>query len=75
MRQQPAPTHRQRRAWYTDAVTAFACFTLCLVLGKGVARLFGPIGGLFFLLVVGGAGWYLARSAWRGLLGDRGRGR
>jgi hypothetical protein len=64
------PRHHER-AWYLDAVSAFAFFALCLLLSKGASRLFGPFGGLFFFLITGGAGWYFAKSAWRGLLGDR----
>ena len=70
-RKSDSPTVRARRAWYSDAALSFASFTILFVLGKGVTRMFGPFAGLFFLLIFGGAGWYLAKSAWRGLLGDR----
>jgi hypothetical protein len=64
------PSARRRRAWYLDALLSFLCYLICLALGKSVARLFGPFGGLFFVILFGGAGWYLSKSAWRGLRGE-----
>jgi hypothetical protein len=52
---------------------SLALIALCLLLGKGVARLFGLLGGLFYVLITGGAGWYYGKAAWRGLIGDRGK--
>lgn len=66
----PSP-RRTERAWYLDAVTSLACFVLCLLVSKGMSRALGLFGGLFFFAITGGAGWYFAKSAWRGLLGDR----
>ena len=61
------------RFWYHDALLSIACFAVCLTLGKTIGRVVGPLGGLFFLAIVGGAGYIYGRTAWREFTRDRGR--
>ena len=64
-----SPQHEQRapRAWYVDALTAFAFFLLAFLMTAGAKRALGPIPALFVLILTGGTAYFFGRSAWRGL--------
>ncbi len=59
------------RRWFTDIICAVAFFVLAFYLTRGAKSLFGPIGALFVLAITAGSGYAFARSAWRGIMGDR----
>lgn len=59
------------RRWFTDVVTALAFFILAFYLTRGAKSMLGPIAALFVLAITGGTGYVFARSAWRGIMGDR----
>jgi hypothetical protein len=67
---QPTPP-LSARPWYQDAAASLAFFALALSAGKSIARMLGPIAGLFFLLLTLGAGWLFGRAAWGELLRRR----
>lgn len=58
-----------RRHWLADAATALAFFLLCFFLTRSTKGL-GFV-SLFVFVGTAGAGWAFARSAWRGVTGDR----
>lgn len=60
---------RPARPWYVDAATAGAFFFQAIVLARWLRGV--PPAALFIFLISGGAGWFFARSAWRGLLKAR----
>lgn len=60
---------RPARPWYVDGLTAGAFFFQALVLGRWLRMV--PPAAFFVFTVSAGAGWFFARSAWRGLLDGR----
>ncbi|MBC7806719.1 MAG: hypothetical protein H7145_11260 [Akkermansiaceae bacterium] len=59
------------RRWFTDIVCAIAFFVLAFFLTRGAKNMLGPIAALFVLAITAGSGYAFARSAWRGIMGDR----
>jgi hypothetical protein len=59
------------RKWYLDALAAFAFFIVAITLGKGATRALGPIAGVIVFVINVGMGWFFARGAWNGLMGNR----
>lgn len=58
-----------RRHWIADAATAAALFLLSFFLTRSTKGL-GFV-SLFVFIGTAGAGYAFARSAWRGIVGDR----
>jgi hypothetical protein len=52
-----------------DAATAGAFFFQAIVMSRWLRGI--PAAALFVFIVSAGAGWFFARSAWRGLLTAR----
>lgn len=67
-RRQPAPPRR----WYQDAASALAFFLLAFFLTRGAKAALGPFAALFVFALTAGTAYFFARSAWRGLMDDRG---
>lgn len=59
------------RRWFTDIVCALAFFVLAYFLTRGAKNMLGPVAALFVLAITAGSGYAFARSAWRGIMGDR----
>ncbi len=66
-------TPTPRRHWLADAATALSFFLLAFFLTRSTKGV--PILPLFVFLGTAGVGLAFARSAWRGITGDRGAAR
>ena len=71
---QKPPAPEPRRPWYWDALASLTFWGQAFWLGKFFSRGFPAI-GLFVFLIFAGLGWMFGRSARRGLLEGREKGR